>query len=89
MSTPTHQASVTCADDHVSIFIDHVLHLKLRRSLILAIQGWNVGNQVRKYTIEFTMVCGSVKSEYRDELLWRSILAQLDEQPIFIEGFES
>jgi hypothetical protein len=67
--------TVELAFDSIRVRFDGVLHLHIKRSDLLAVQAWRFH---KNYTIQFTLVGGTVVSEYENEANWLAILAALD-----------
>lgn len=63
--------------DALKIYFNGVLHLRLKLSALLGVQSWRMG--ANNYFIEYTMVGGSITTEYDSEEKWKPILAAIDD----------
>lgn len=62
--------------DTISIYFRGMLHMRLRRSDLVALQSWHEGQQ--NYIIEYTFKNDAVlKTEYWDKAAWVHILKEL------------
>jgi hypothetical protein len=68
---------LVCLDYYaIRIYFGEVLHLHVKRAKLLAVQSWTDGE--KNYSIEYVLRGGSIRTQYGDFAIWRSILNALD-----------
>ena len=62
----------------VKIYINNILHIHFERSKFLGLSSWQYISEGGLYYIEITLQGGIISTDYDQEVIWLTILAELD-----------
>lgn len=76
--------NINIEENSVRIYINNILHLKLKQDELIGIQSWMFGyGKSRKYHIELTTKTQTIELVYNLEDKWKSILDLLDKNNLW------
>ncbi len=74
-------------DNNLKIYINDIIFLSIKHNQLIGFQSWILGQEIKKYCIEFYTTSGDILTEYDDCSKWKDILKLLDTADLFAIKF--
>ena len=79
--------NIIIKNNNLKIYINDIIFLSIKHNQLIGFQSWILGQDIKKYCIEFYTTSGDILTEFDDYNKWKEILHLLDINELFAIQF--